>query len=676
MVTCIVCGLGFEPRHPWMQRRRLLYATRDDSPRISATHRLDRNHKVRSSTAGKFLRCEIFPGALDDKHFRDHPLEVDEEPFYRACLSFPYGQITGYRPRRFLDFGHAYGGEIVPRPPSITSHCKVTGEAHAAFPENYSNVEEPTIFDILKIASSTTDRQETLALPGVGRDVFATLPPELLLMILGFLDWDDVVAFRQASRVAIFAPLGDEFFRARFYDGGEFEYVHEARQHFSDEPLRTKWRRVFLFCHKTRNRKTQKFQQKKRIFEVLQNTNKLIDKAMSGDCQGTPLWSHIKPSEPTIEIVNKFFQQQTVTRVLEQSSFRDHFCCGSRDIFGRKVIIPGDGVRVHVWTVELNGCIYVSGLGLESQSGVENLGYCSGEPDFALAFPTDDVPSDGPGCLPIVGLGIRLALDDKGIRGLALQTRHCVSEWVGTHADFAKKALLLGAEEFEGDRGMTLQATFDAFKIVSMAVSKHPGRPYSSGHRLDYEWLPDIPPPHLRIGATGLCSMIPRASRWMLFPGAEKPASQRLSRIRIWIARTRPGEHHGRSILAIEFSSRCDQLAFFGRRTADQWWSVDYDVFDMDPDANEVITKMSLRGVRAATSFTMHTSLHRECTFPHSWSTEKYTVETPESCDVVGFWASQDGMGYIFNFGFICELHASRHYHVDSDTWSDIRNLI
>lgn len=156
------------------------------------------------------------------------PLHI--RALFSLCRSFS-------APQGLINIGHDYGGLFHREATSAPDEEPDLIQSPGSTMQNFNPFDIPEFrrgFEQATVPSESL----TVCLPpqaagtmNVG--VFATLPPEVLLLILSCLPSADVVHVKQAPRTYAEFALPDSFWKSRFFPGQEFQDVFEIEEHSS-----------------------------------------------------------------------------------------------------------------------------------------------------------------------------------------------------------------------------------------------------------------------------------------------------------------------------------------------------------------------------------------------------------------------------------------------------------
>jgi hypothetical protein len=256
---------------------------------------------------------------------------------------------------------------------------------------------------------------------------FSALPAELLEMILECLPLSDVLALREVSREFVNLGLHDLFWRSRFLPARELGFAFEAQQYFSS--LRGQWKSLGRAVKRIQPppsihgpikhlQPPPSLVNRVRIWGLAAALRELVQKAEGSNCQGTG----VAPS------VSQGF-----------SLLRRPQC-------ERLLLIPDQPAAVFVSTITVHGRRYVSGIRVQLK-GDDDGGHSV---SFGYLHPVNETLLLDCEERHARWIGLHIALDSDGIRGLAAVTESgTLSAWVGDHEELIKQSLVLKSRKQE-----------------------------------------------------------------------------------------------------------------------------------------------------------------------------------------------------------------------------------
>ncbi|KAI1764087.1 hypothetical protein GGR53DRAFT_494947 [Hypoxylon sp. FL1150] len=475
--------------------------------------------------------------------------DLDVQAIFDLCRSQPY------RLGR-LNWGHDYGGAIA-YIDDIESLCP--GEEPELHPQQfktntymYNPLEIPELRCLFATEPRSHVSEQAIVVsdmrlePSYDNDPFVKLPPEILQMIFVLMNSRDVANLRLASPVCALTALPDSFWRSRFWQGREFDYVFEAN---SSYPVGGSWRRLF---EQTRAlAKDPKMVNRRRIWSLAYRLCGLMSMRLSLDgCHGTPIHTIFEPGGITTNNSNWLTAGPTL------SDPRSSFSRGSRALYERSVTIRDTPQAISISVTRINNKQFISGIRFRADGQDISLGYCG--PTNKLIV-TPEAYSG-----PISLVGFHVAFDYKGVRGLRiLWSGEAHSDWIGDWSDVSHRVLFPSPSRLPLD----LKGGFDALKLVSLSIYNEQEasstRKDKSGHsfnlRDNARWYGEVPPKELSyLGPTHPLirnhgSELPFSLA--LFGGIDGNSLPYLTEITVWVVDNTPyGIYADRThIWAIEF---------------------------------------------------------------------------------------------------------------------------
>ncbi|CRK23836.1 hypothetical protein BN1708_013817 [Verticillium longisporum] len=487
-------------------------------------------------------------------------------------------------------------------------------------------------------------------------DTFAKLPAEILGLIITALPSSDVISLRQASRTVASINLPDAFWKSRFLPGREFDHVFEARQHFSSQTHRGRWRSIYRSMQRIEN--TPSMENRKRIWKISTSLRRVLEGMQGKDCRGTAVQSYFEPDAPPATASRPLVTAHRLLRRRVQSMWR-----GCRALHERRLSLPPhDIVTVFVSTINIFGRCYVSGLRiLDVRNNSQPLGFINTENEMPLQA--------------ISGSSFRikgfcLAQDQRGIRGLAVILNNGqLTQWIGDHDDIPKRRLV-----FESGTSScaavidTIQGGFDAFKLVTLSVSADLSVPLPDpDSRLDFRdraiWYPNIPNPDLTMLGTsgklyGRALYDEAVARFLAFGNTDDDHARNPTQVTVRMKDNGPGCFTDFREIIISFDPVARQTPVrLGLRgeTAPQEESLVID----GPGGERITALDSVYEFSQLLGFTIRTSFGRAADFPAGFRDDisprasvARSVHCPAKERIVGFWATTD-TEKIFDLGLI-----------------------
>ncbi|KAJ8121739.1 hypothetical protein ONZ43_g1886 [Nemania bipapillata] len=261
-----------------------------------------------------------------------------------------------------------------------------------------------------------------------GVDPFCILPVELREMILTYVDTQDVLSFRYASRVIAATPLSQYFFQSRFWPGREFGVLFDGfilgpsrasidwRDFYQVSKQRIKYNLVGLG---ERNRLRIWDQTVRPLTQAIDEVSRL------SVLRGESDWLR-SPKGASIDTWNSVEASLTVNPEL--------FGELKRHVFEAEIELPSSKIEaIHVGLVEFFGKKFICGLAFETEQGEDiEIGYI---------IPGAEEPLLVEAALE----GFHIAVDDCGFRAISPYTgQHMQSEyldWVGSTSDLPIQTL-------------------------------------------------------------------------------------------------------------------------------------------------------------------------------------------------------------------------------------------
>lgn len=424
--------------------------------------------------------------------------KVDIQSLFNILLSFPiqFG---------FLSFGHDYGGEVwyerCDRIVPASEGRLIIGAANSKL-QKHDPLKITKIISFIKEESQDSDANNKTAVPSLLRgvtsdDTFATLPEELLQHLFEHLPSAAVTQLKLSSRACAKVPLGQSFWRSRFYPGGEFDAFPEPRAHAA--ALKGKWHALYRQMRSLRQSRA--FVNRERIRRLALSLWDILDQVNSTSLRGDD------EGLDSLRWVDAY-----VYLVPMNEAFR----VGSRVLHQRSLAIPPSISSISVSFVEIYSRRYISAIRFVATDGTSStLGYQHPGNEFLISTDTQGITE------------LHLAQDERGLQGIAVQsTSGSVSEWAGDPVGIPVRRLALGPVAASHNRIRYIKAGFDvsffqvwttplfteipvpqAFKIAKLSISDGgpADEPFAALSCLyNARWFPSLPSPDLTIlGAVG-----------------------------------------------------------------------------------------------------------------------------------------------------------------------------
>ncbi|KAI1808838.1 hypothetical protein F4811DRAFT_2804 [Daldinia bambusicola] len=420
---------------------------------------------------------------------RKHGRRLDIQALFDLCRSQP--QKNG-----ILDWGHDYEGLIgyegrIGFPKYICTFCpgeepplSLANARTDVYTHDPLNI--PQLYRLFTHSAKLFAPMEGNVLPKTsadfhnGSDPLNALPTEMLHMILVWMDSKGVANLRLASRACASLVLPDIFWRSRFWEGREFEYVFE--ENTSDSP-ETDWRQLF---------QQMKFltalpslANRKRVWSLARHLCDLIDRKQSYNiCNGTPVRTLFEPG-------GALDSTDWITAGPRLYEPTESFWGGARSLYDRKVKLETPSKSISVSIVPIKKKIYISGIRFVHNDDQNiALGYCKSNDGITATWEKQQQS--------VTLVGFHVAFDNKGIRGIRiLSVSGELSDWIGDWQNLSQRMLVLPTRLAPQD----IKGGFDALKLVSLSISggedESPGTSQSSIFRETAIWHGAIPPEEL-----------------------------------------------------------------------------------------------------------------------------------------------------------------------------------
>ncbi|KAF5001626.1 hypothetical protein FGRMN_932 [Fusarium graminum] len=401
--------------------------------------------------------------------------QPDLKLLFNLCLSAPLGLDL------ILNFGHDYGGAAERGTDAELPNWHSTFKTPEEIPQMF--LSNPWQIPALKKAIDFSARFQQDAFQSrldpstlsLHKDIFSLLPPELQERIVTLLPISDVHSLRLASPVFATLGLSERFWRSRFADGHEFEFVHEV---VTNPP--TSWRALYVSLHIWASDNAG-LANRQRIRKIVKGLSSTLRQMKDDQCYGQPEWTWYEhavgsePEEPVDEDDGPWIKASREIRYDEEA-----FNSGSRPIRTRLLRFdqPLEVCQISVSFIHTQDGRFVSGMRLTNQHGLTTaIGYIHEKETVHITLPESQIIR-----------GWELALDVTGVRAMAAVTMDgTVSSWAGNPEPFPRRLLV--------DVGgiSALRAEFDAIKLVSLSRDRQtPG--VQTDLRTTQIWRPHIPP--------------------------------------------------------------------------------------------------------------------------------------------------------------------------------------
>ena len=354
---------------------------------------------------------------------------VPVQALFNICRSFPVQDRT-------LMWGHDYGVAAAQASTIGDEDAPDTSQDHLCNPEILTTSGPEKLEDLL-----ADDEVFPSAPRGTVNDRFEDLPTEVLLNIFERLSTREVRNLQQASPRCAVVHLPDTFWRACFLPGGEYECVDDLSPVGNMDRLPGCWRLAcrFMASHKPRG----DLRNRQRIWGLAKGLWDLLDLATESQLEGKAFDTDdlTRGTDPSFGdfglkyVSSRSLRWDAVVPEELKGPF-DKFDRGCRALFGRRMVFPvaRDTVHVAVSTVTIFGKRYVSGVRVWSPNkhkGPCMLGYRHVDTKVQLTS------------VPVRVAALRVALDEGGIRGLAVVDKKGeLSGWAGDHEGLAVRKVV------------------------------------------------------------------------------------------------------------------------------------------------------------------------------------------------------------------------------------------
>ena len=367
-----------------------------------------------------FLFHEACWGLLEQA---SEPDLVSVEALWRILLSVPCGS-------ELPNWGHNYGGLFVGTTKDLSKgeHFVLMGpNSNLVIPSTFSNPFK--VPEMEKLVASLRIRPGECSRVGPGhstaairaeaaspcREPFGRLPPELKELLLCYLESPAAAKLRLASREIASVPLGQQFFRSRFWPDREMHVFFDAFLLPPSDMRSTHWQGLFWQL-KTKLKYNKVGLGERNRIRIWNQTIKPLADATSlvvrmSELQGDHYWDYVDDED-----------LGSGWKIVQTARFRQPAAFGEfgRPMHKAEVELPEEAAReVHVSLMPFFGLNYVTGLRFVFDESPEvELGYILRGYEARL---------------PVEGYlaGFHAAVDECGIRALALiMGRHMMSEYL------------------------------------------------------------------------------------------------------------------------------------------------------------------------------------------------------------------------------------------------------
>ncbi|KAH7241521.1 hypothetical protein BKA59DRAFT_478748 [Fusarium tricinctum] len=691
---CCLCGsaiLGEFEMPLWMCQFHTVYATDTDA-----------NAKAYLSTSGRrrgssdvinielsdrkihnnkrTLEVNLIPYALTNFSQNSFLVDIGPDawgyPFHSACWKL----LTNYRcvdqedlqsllnlcrsqpiQAGMLNFGHEYGGRarfdlaVAPGEENfLTSSPIVLGmdvnpcnivELWQIFDSSAHDAPEPPRHEMPKIEPFAKIYQP---------DTFAVLPTDILLALVDHLTLPELSLVKQASRTFANLELPNWFWKRRFLPGREFDYIFEAQDYSGGN-----WESICKAINAAKSNGTVRYtlHLRRHIWNLCTPLDQTLRVMRQVGCEGNPVRSAYEQDAPPEEI-------SWVTVGRTEKSPAQLRARGSRIIYERVLEVPAETCTIYASTVKVFGVSYISGLRIQDDTGRSRL--------LGFQHPQDEtVLAEGKGGMRILGFDV--ALDQRGVRGLALVLHTGgKSSWVGDFKNVPKR--MLRSYSCRSEVVSLLKGKFDATKLVAFSVNDAAPIDESALYherRMPKLWYPDLPEFGLSFpGSNKALSQSNRSDSaidqdlplcFKLFGGSNP---ERLTEIKV---RHRIHEEDMLKIESVSMKSTDDkEHAELGFRRTDDRYSKYYDLnheheesLVIDGPGGERVESVKTWWLEERlVGFTLDTNRDRSATFVGGLDVDKHkeirmSVTHAEERKVVGFWATMETEAGFVDFGLV-----------------------
>ncbi|KAJ4263429.1 hypothetical protein NW762_006248 [Fusarium torreyae] len=393
--------------------------------------------------------------------------------FFELCLSMP--DRDG-----LLDWGYNYGKGVA----TLDSTEKIPTLRScfsARFPEIntdcLSDPFNPTPFEeafkhaapLRSGAFQTCLNTEYLSMEN---DPFSYLPPELRLIIATLSHSRDVHSLRLASPAFARMNLSEAFWASRFHYENEFNFIYGI----IDDPPKS-WKAAYFAVLNSRA-----LRNRKRVWTMADTIYSMLRQMEDSECHGRPqltLFENRVPSDPrdSRDQDNNKVDWIKGSRCLHRGAFEN----GCRVTRARVLDFkePLQVKEMSVSFVNTPAGRYISGLRFVDENDKHHsLGYMHESKMVHLALPTSQ-------CIQ----GWEVALCTKGVKGIAIVTEDgTVSAWAGEWENLPKWLVA------DVTWVTSIQAEFDALKMVSLSRTKLASWGSHEDWRNKCLWSPEVPP--------------------------------------------------------------------------------------------------------------------------------------------------------------------------------------
>ncbi|KAM0290584.1 hypothetical protein ACHAO9_004944 [Fusarium lateritium] len=557
-----------------------------------------------------------------------------------------------------LNFGHEYGGRarfdlaVAPGEENLlTSSPVVLG----------MDINPCNIVELWQIFDSSTRELPHDEMPKIEPlakiyqpDTFAILPTDILLALADELTLPEVSLLKQASRTFANLDLPNWFWKRRFLPGREFDYIFEAQDYSGGN-----WESICRAINAAKSSGTVRYtlHLRRHIWNLCQPLDQALQSMRQVTCEGNPVRSAYEQDAPPEEI-----SWVTVSRTEKPpGQLRER---GSRTIYERVIEIPTEACSIHASTVKVFGVSYISGLRIQDDVGGCSLhGFQHPQNETLLA--------ETQGGLQILGFDV--ALDQRGVRGLALVPHvGAKSSWVGDFRNVPKR--MLRSYPCSSEVVSLLKGKFDATKLVEFSVNDSASIDENTlcpAQGMSKLWYPDLPEFGLSFPRSN--EALSQSNRsdsaidqdlplcFKLFGGSNP---ERLTKITV---RHRVHEEDMLKIESVSMKSTGNQKEVeLGFRRTDDRYSKHYDLnhdheesFIIDGSGGERIESVETWWLEERlVGFTLNTNLDRSATFAGGLDVHKHKevrsfVTRAAGSTVVGFWATMETEAGYVGFGLV-----------------------
>lgn len=281
-------------------------------------------------------------------------------------------------------------------------------------------------------------------------DPFWVLPVELRDLILAFVDTEDTLPFRLASRAIASTPLSQSFFQSRFWPGREWHVFFDGFLISPSERIGIDWRGLYRLSKERIKHNLVGLGERNRLRIWKQTAQPLaratVEISRLSELKGRSDWSQDTPrySWKSVEASHNF----------DPELFGEVQRC----VFEAEIELPASNIEaIHVSLVEFFGTKFISGLVFETEHGEDiEIGY---------VIPGAEEPLLVEARLE----GFHIAADDRGFHAISPYIgQHMQSEyldWVGDRADLPVQTLKCTAGTVQ-----RIRAIFDGFRLQALYI--------------------------------------------------------------------------------------------------------------------------------------------------------------------------------------------------------------